>query len=72
MEDDMHIHTENMKEIAFKLTNCHITYKEAHEQAKPHLEALNRRAVEIAEKIGIKPKKFTIGTFTRGARYGIR
>jgi hypothetical protein len=72
MEEDIRSHTEKMKEIAFALSNGHIDYKEARTQAKPHLEALNKRSVEIAEKMGVKPKKFTIGTFTKGARYGIR
>jgi hypothetical protein len=71
MEDDIRKHTEKMKEIAFKLENGQITYKDAREQAKPHLDALNKRSMEISEKLGAKYKKFTIGTFTRGARYGI-
>jgi hypothetical protein len=72
MEDDIRSHTEKMKEIAFQLGNGQITYKEARERAKPHLDALNKRSMEIAERVGAKYKKFTIGTFTRGARYGIR
>lgn len=54
-----------LKEIKFKLYNRIISYSEAKELAKPHLKAMNDKAVELAKKHNVKTQKITFSNFMR-------
>jgi len=42
-----------------------ITYDKAKEMAKPHIEALNGKAREIAKRRGVRPRRVTFAAFMR-------
>jgi ribosomal protein S11 len=58
-------HTEEMNNIKMWLMTGAITYDKAKEMAEPHLEAMNRKAREIAKKYGVKPRCITFAGFMR-------
>jgi ribosomal protein S11 len=58
-------HTEEMNNIKMWLMTGAITYDKAKEMAAPHLEAMNKKAQEIAKKYGLKPRLITFSAFMR-------
>lgn len=54
-----------LNEIKYKLHIGIISYDEAKSRAKPLLKIMNEKALEIAKKYNIKPKKFTFSSFMR-------
>ena len=61
----MNANTIELQNIKAWLCQGAITYDKAKEMAKPHIEALNERAKEIAVKRGIRPRKVTFAAFMR-------
>lgn len=55
----------SLKNIKMWLCQGAITYVAAQEMAKPHIEAFNQRAAEIAKKHGVKPRLITFAAFMR-------
>ncbi len=58
-------HKQEMDNIKMWLHTGAISYQKAEEMAKPHLDAMNEKAKEIAKKCGVKPKLFNFASFMR-------
>jgi hypothetical protein len=58
-------HVQELKNIDLWLHTGAITYDEAKARAKPHLEALNLKAAEIARRLHTRPKRFCFHHFVR-------
>jgi hypothetical protein len=58
-------HTNELRNIEMWMKQGAITYDKAKELAKPHIDALNEKAREIAKKYRIKPRIITFAGFMR-------
>ena len=58
-------HKQEMDNIKLWLYSGAITYEQAQEMAKPHLEAMNAKSRELAKKFGVKPKLISFTSFMR-------
>ena len=58
-------HTEELNNIKMWLRLGAITYDDAKERAKPHIDALNEKSAEIAKKYKMKPRKVSFSAFMR-------
>lgn len=58
-------HVNALNEIKYKLKIGVLDYDDAKARAKPHLEAMNDKAKEIAKRHGMRPKKITFAGFMR-------
>lgn len=60
---------EEIKEMAFQARTLYqigvISRKEAKEKIEPYIEIFNLKAVEIAKKYNLKPKKISFAGFVR-------
>lgn len=54
-----------LRRIRLLLRHGAISYDQAKAQAKPHLEAFNAKAVEIAKKYKVKPRLINFASFMR-------
>jgi hypothetical protein len=61
----MNENTNELYNIKMWLGSGAISYETAKEMAQPHLDALNKKAKEIAKKYGIKPRLITFTGFMR-------
>jgi DNA anti-recombination protein RmuC len=64
-KENMMEHTEQLRNIEMWMKQGAITYDRAKEMAKPHIDALNEKAREIAKKYGTKPRTITFAAFMR-------
>ena len=58
-------HKQEMDNIKMWLHTGAISYDRAREMAKPHLEAMNEKAKEIAKRLGVKPRLINFSSFMR-------
>ena len=58
-------HTQEMRNIKMWLHVGAISYEQARRMAKPHIEAMNDKAKEIAHRLGCKPRLINFASFMR-------
>lgn len=58
-------HKQEMDNIKMWLHTGAISYDRAREMAKPHLDAMNEKAKEIAKRLGVKPRLMNFSSFMR-------
>ena len=58
-------HKEKLETIKMWLYSGTVTYAQAENLAKPHIDAMNEKSKEIAKKCGVKPKYFNFASFMR-------
>ena len=58
-------HKQEMDNIKMWLHTGAISYERAREMAKPHLDAMNEKAKEIAKRLGVKPRLINFSSFMR-------
>ena len=58
-------HKQEMDNIKMWLHTGAISYNRAAEMAKPHLDAMNEKAKEIAKRCGVKPKIISFSAYMR-------
>jgi len=58
-------HTNELRNIQMWMGMGAITCERAKELARPHIDALNEKAREIAKRHGIKPRLITFWEFMR-------
>ena len=56
---------DKLKEIAAKMRYGALAYEEAHAEAKPIIDAMNKRMKELAKENGVPFKKVSFTHFTR-------
>ena len=55
----------SLKNIKMWLCQGAITYDQAKEMARPHIEDFNKKASAIAKKHGVKPRQINFASFMR-------
>ena len=58
-------HTQELHNIKMWMMMGAVSYDKAREMAAPHIAALNEKAVQIAKKHGVRPRKITFAAFMR-------
>lgn len=58
-------HKQEMDNIKMWLHTGAISYDRARKMAKPHLDAMNEKAKEIAKRLGAKPRLINFSSFMR-------
>lgn len=58
-------HKQEMDNIKMWLHTGAISYEKAQRMAKPHLDAMNEKAKEIAKRLGCKPRLINFSSFMR-------
>lgn len=58
-------HKQEMDNIKMWLHTGAISYDRAREMAKPHLDAMNEKAKEIAKRLGVRPRLINFSSFMR-------
>ena len=56
---------QEMEVLKAQFQNKEISYNELKLKAKPLIKQFNNKAVELAEKYGVKPKRFSLSAFMR-------
>jgi hypothetical protein len=58
-------HVEELRNIDLWVKLGAIDYDKAKKMAQPHIDAINRKSVEIAKKHGVKARKTSFRDFVR-------
>jgi predicted nucleotidyltransferase len=58
-------HIDELRNIDLWVKTGAIDYDRAKKMARPHVEAVNEKAAEIAERLGVRAKKVYFHSFVR-------